>query len=64
MDLQNEEIKPFKKEYYKFVISNPSSLTELLPCAFYDGRLVFNPLVSMLWMITIGVTGIICSKLI
>ena len=63
MDLQNEEIKPVKKEYYKFILQNPSSLTELLPCWKYEGRLIFNPLVSMLWMITIGVIGIICSIL-
>jgi len=61
MDLVNEEIKPYKKQYYKFILSHPSSLTELLPCAIYDGRLVFNILISMLWLISIGTIGVIWS---
>lgn len=53
MDLKNEEIAPFKKEYYKFVLQNPSSLTELLPCGIYDKKLVWNPLITTMWIILI-----------
>lgn len=61
LDLRNEEIAPFKKEYYKFIIQNPSSLTELLPVGRYDGKWVFNPLLSFLWLIT---GGIVCLVLV
>ena len=61
MDLKNEEISSMKGEYYKFILQNPSSLTELLPCWKYNGRLVFNPLISMLWLIIMGIIGVIWS---
>lgn len=54
MDLRNEEIVPFKKQYYKFILQNPSSITELLPCWKYDGKLVWNPLISVMWGILLG----------
>jgi len=54
LDLSNKEIKPFKKEYYKFILTNPSSLTELLPCWKYDGNLCWNPMITTLWLILLG----------
>jgi len=63
MDLTNEEIKPFKKDYYKFILTNPSSLTELLPCWKYEGTLVWNPMISILWLILMGGIWIVASLL-
>ena len=61
MDLRNDEISSMKREYYKFILQNPSSLTELLPCWRYDGKLVINPMISILWIITISIIGVIWS---
>ena len=53
MDLKNEEIAPFKKEYYDFILKYPSSLTELLPCGIYNRKLVWNPLLTAMWVIVL-----------
>ena len=53
MDLKNEEIAPFKKQYYKFILQNPSALTELLPCGIYDKKFVWNPLLTVMWLMII-----------
>lgn len=53
MDLKNEEIAPFKKQYYKFILENPSSLTELLPVGIYNKKLVWNPLITIMWVLLI-----------
>lgn len=61
MDLWNKEISSMKREYYRFILQNPSSLTELMPCWKYEGRLVFNPLISVFWLVTIGLIGVVWS---
>ena len=54
MDLENKQLKGLKKIYYQFILSHPSSLVEMLPAWKYDGRLIWNPLISALWIILIG----------
>jgi hypothetical protein len=53
MDIQNKEIQSVKGQYYKFLLSTPSAWTELLPCWKYEGRLVWNPLITLTWIIAI-----------
>jgi hypothetical protein len=57
LDLKNSEISDLKREYYSFVLSNPSSWTELLPVFKYDGNWVVNPMILAMWVIT---GGLIC----
>jgi len=57
LDLVNKEIRDLKKDYYSFILSNPSSWTEFLPCWKYENSLVWNPLISALWLI---VGGMLC----
>lgn len=52
LDLSNESIKPLKKRYYQFILSNPRSWIEFLPFWFYEGRLVINPMILGLYVIT------------
>jgi len=59
LDLEIKELKGFKKRYYDFIINNPSSLTELLPCFVYDKKLIFNPLISAMWVIVGGAIWLI-----
>lgn len=63
LDLDNEDIKPLKKEYYNFVLTHPSSWTELLPAWRYEGRLVWNPLMTMFWIIALGGEWLLISLL-
>jgi hypothetical protein len=54
MDLDNRQLKGLKKIYYRFVLSHPSSLIEVLPAWKYDGKIVWNILLTVLWVILIG----------
>lgn len=53
MDLKNNEIASVKKQYYKFILENPSALIELLPFGIYDKKIVWNPLLTVMWLIVI-----------
>lgn len=52
-DIHNEEIQPFKKEYYLFVLTHPLSWIEYLPFGIYDKKFVWNPMMTMVWVLTI-----------
>ncbi len=54
LDLKNEEIAKFKRQYYRFILQNPSSLTEFLPCWKYEEKLVWNPSIAILWGVLLG----------
>ena len=61
MDLDNKEIKGFKGRYYGFILTHPSSLSELLPVWRYEGSFVFNPLLTSFYLIVGGIVWIIAS---
>ena len=42
LDIHNVQISGLKKEYYKFILTHPKSLIELIPIIKYDGQLQIN----------------------
>lgn len=63
IDLSISHLKGIKKEYYKFILQNPSSLTELLPISIYDKKIVFNPMLIVFWIFAGGMIWLILSSL-
>lgn len=55
MDIENKQLKGLKKLYYKFILTHPSSLVELLPCWKYDGKLIWNPVLIFFYIIMGGI---------
>ena len=53
LDVENKEIKGHKKQYYHFLFTTLSAWTELLPCWKYEGQLVWNPLITITWLVAI-----------
>ena len=53
LDLNGTHLKEVKKEYYKFILLHPSSLTMLLPVLIYDKRTVIDPIILFLWIFVI-----------
>ena len=63
LDLDNKQLKGLKKIYYRFILSHPSSLIELLPCWIYDGHVVWNLLLTCFYAFLGGMLWIIVSLL-
>ena len=53
IDFEGKHLKMVKKEYYKFILMNPSSWTMFLPIAIYDRKLVYDPVMIFLWIMII-----------
>lgn len=58
IDVRNNHLKGLKKEYYSFILKNPSSLSEFLPFWVYEGNLIINPLILLLYGLTISFMGV------
>jgi len=63
LDLEGRELQGLKKEYYKFVISNPSSWTEFLPFWWYEGKFVFNPMISFIYLFSLLLGRFITNRI-
>jgi len=63
MDLSNKQLVGLKATYYRFIISHPSSLVEMLPAWKYDGKVVWNILLTVFWIVLIGGTWLIALLL-
>jgi hypothetical protein len=59
MDLDNKHLNGLKKQYYSFILKNPSSWVEFFPGWFYEGRFVLAPLTALLWGFTFIMIGLI-----
>jgi hypothetical protein len=59
IDIRNNHLKGLKKEYYKFVIKNPSTWIEFLPFWVYDGHITINPLLLLLYGLMVSILGIV-----
>ena len=59
MDIDNKELKGLKRQYYKFILKNPKSFTEMLPFGIYDGKFVLNPMILFLWIVLGSLTWLI-----
>jgi hypothetical protein len=61
MDMSISHLANLKKEYYSFILHNPSSFTELLPVGLYNKKLVLNPTLIGFWCIVGGLIWLIVS---
>jgi len=61
MDMNISHLDNLKKEYYSFILHNPSSLTELLPIGLYNKKLVLNPTLIGFWCVAGGLIWLIVS---
>lgn len=60
MDLNNTHLKSVKSQYYNFIIRNPKTWVEFLPGWFYEGKFVWNPLITYFYLITfLAIMGVI-----
>jgi hypothetical protein len=50
LDIVNKELEGMKGDYYKFILSHPSTLTELLPIWRYEGFWQINPTLCGFYM--------------
>lgn len=50
LDLEIKELKDVKRDYYKFILQNPSSWIEFLPFKKYGGTVLFNLPIFFLWI--------------
>lgn len=55
IDLNGKHLSSVKKEYWTFVLSNPNSLVQFFPIWIYEGEIIFDPVIIIVWLIFIGV---------
>jgi hypothetical protein len=53
LDLNGKELKKVKKEYYKFMIKNPSSLAIFMPIWKYDNYWALDITMIIFWIFII-----------
>ena len=59
LDVQNPQLKGLKFRYYKWILKHPKALAELLPISKYDGQIVWNPLLTVMWAICLAIGGLL-----
>ncbi len=59
LDLRIKQLGPFRKEYWKFVLTHPSSWTEFLPIGFYKGKILINPIILGFYGLVSLIVGLI-----
>ena len=59
LDWRGGYIKKLKKDYYKFMITHPSSWTMFIPVWYYDDGLVVDPLMWFMWFLIIIWAGLL-----
>ena len=64
IDLNNKHLKGMKKEYWKFVLTHPSSWTEFFPFWFYGGKFVLNPLLTFFYCMSISIAYFIARGIL
>ena len=57
IDLINPHIKNMKFQYYKFILTHPSSWTEFIPFSINEGSFVLNPTMLGLWVFALVIIG-------
>ncbi len=64
MDFSIDELKGHKKEYYIFILKNPSSWTEYSPVVFIDGKVKFSSTMALYWGFAIFVIGLVGKNIL
>ena len=63
LDINNKHLKDVKKDYYLFILKNPSSWTEFLPVWKYNGKWVFNPIIAFVYFFSVVWSRFLWTKL-
>ena len=51
LDINNKELKGVKKEYWKFILTNPSSWTLFLPLTYSNKKMYIDPIMCFIWLL-------------
>jgi len=54
IDIFNDDLEKFKKQYYAFILTHPSTWTEFLPITIKKKTIIINPIMILFWIITIA----------
>jgi hypothetical protein len=63
LDIGDKNLERVKKDYYIFILKNPSSWIEFLPFWIYDKKIVFNPLIMAIYFISALITKFIIIRI-
>lgn len=58
LDLNNRDLKGFKKEYYLFILKHPRSLYQFLPFMTVDDVFTLDVIMLSLWLLLLLVMSI------
>lgn len=57
IDLRIRNFKGIRKDYYRFILTHPSSWTEFLPIGIYKDKFLINPILLMFYAVTLIIIG-------
>ena len=63
MEFSIPQLRGYKLEYYKFILTHPSSWTEYLPIIIEDKKLKLSPSILIFWLGSIALFFIIFKLL-
>lgn len=63
LDLENVDLKPHKKLFYKFIIKHPKTILGFMPIARIDGKWTLDPSMIGITLLVIGV-GLLLVRLL
>ena len=64
LDLDLQDLKGVKKEYYKFIVQNPTAWVEFLPIKKYGDVILFNLPLLFIWFFAGAIAWAIITSLI
>lgn len=59
LDLKGKHITGLKKQYYKFIINNPKSLTQFIPILKIDGNWTLDLGILFIWLFSIFIGAMV-----
>ena len=64
MDMRNSAVRNNRKDYYKFIASNPTALSQFIPIYRRDGKWIIDPALALTWIVALFFTVLISVKII
>lgn len=59
IDMRNSHLEGLRRDYYTFLIQNPTALLQLSPVLKYDGQLTFDLTLIMFYGVTFIIAGLL-----
>jgi hypothetical protein len=59
IDIRNNHLEGLRRDYYTFLIQNPTSLLQLSPVLKYDGRFTFDLTLMIFYGLTFIILGLL-----